>query len=277
MLCLQLVQHFLPQRMNRLQPLHLVFMLLSGLLLLFIVAPLTGMFLSTSPNNFFETVQNKEVLDSIKLTILTSFGGTLFFSFLIIPLAYLMARKEFPGKKIVSGIIDLPIVIPHSAAGIAVLGFISRDSALGKAADSVGLNLVDHPIGIALAMAFVSIPFLFNAARDGFEAVPERLEKVALNLKASPLKTFFTISLPLASRSIISGFIMMFARGMSEFGAVVIVAYHPMITPILVYEWFTSYGLNYARPAAVLFISICLVFFVILRLLVNNKERKTYA
>ncbi|WP_066628467.1 ABC transporter permease [Labilibacter marinus] len=263
--------------MNKLQPLYLVFVFLGGLLLLFIVAPLTGMVLSTSPSSFFEVVQNKEVIDSIKLTILTSFGGTLFFAFLIIPLAYLMARKEFPGKKIISGIIDLPIVIPHSAAGIAVLGFISRDSVIGKAADSVGLNLIDHPIGIALAMAFVSIPFLFNAARDGFEAVPVRLEKVALNLKASPTKTFFTISLPLASRSILSGFIMMFARGMSEFGAVVIVAYHPMITPVLVYEWFTSYGLAYARPAAVLFIAICLIFFVTLRLLVKNKEQQRHA
>ncbi len=252
-------------------------MLLSGLLLLFLVAPLTGMILSTSPDNFFETIHNKEVTGSIRLTILTSFGGTLFFSFLTIPLAYLMARKKFPGKKIISGIIDLPIVIPHSAAGIAVLGFISRDTILGKIAGSVGLNLVGHPIGIALAMAFVSVPFLFNAARDGFESVPERLEKVALNLKASPAKVFFTISLPLASRSILSGFIMMFARGMSEFGAVVIVAYHPMITPVLVYEWFTSFGLAYARPAAVLFIIICLAFFVILRVVVKGKEKSINA
>ena len=126
-------------------------------------------------------------------------------------------------------------------------------------------------------MAFVSIPFLFNAARDGFEAVPERLEKVALNLKASPVKVFFTVSLPLASRSILTGFIMMFARGMSEFGAVVIVAYHPMVTPVLVYEWFTSFGLNYARPAAVLFIVICLVFFIVMRLLVKDRQRRFYA
>ena len=260
------------QKINNTKPLNLIFSLLGGLVLLFLIAPLVGMILSTTPDSLFETARNKEVTDSIKLTIITSFGGTLFFSFLVIPLAYLMARKEFPGKKIIAGIIDLPIVIPHSAAGIAVLGFISRDSFLGQAADTVGLNLVGHPIGIALAMAFVSIPFLFNAARDGFEAVPERLEKVALNLKASPLKVFFTISVPLASRSISSGFVMMFARGMSEFGAVVIVAYHPMITPVLVYEWFTSFGLNYARPVAVIFIVVCLFFFVLLRVLMSDKR-----
>ena len=260
--------------MNKILPIELLFMFLGGLLLLFVVAPLLGMVLSTSAEGLLETAKNETVTNSITLTILTSFGGTLFFSLLAIPLAYLMARKQFVGKKIVQGIIDLPIVIPHSAAGIAILGFISRDSIVGKAAESVGLNLVGHPIGIALAMAFVSIPFLFNAARDGFEAVPERLEKAALNLKATPFKVFYTISLPLALRSILSGFIMMFARGMSEFGAVVIVAYHPMTTPILVYEWFTSFGLSYARPAAVLFIAISLIFFIGLRLLINGRVKK---
>jgi len=260
--------------MNKILPIQLLFMFLGGLLLLFVVAPLLGMVLSTSAEGLLETAKNETVTNSITLTILTSFGGTLFFSLLAIPLAYLMARKQFVGKKIVQGIIDLPIVIPHSAAGIAILGFISRDSIVGKAAESVGLNLVGHPIGIALAMAFVSVPFLFNAARDGFEAVPERLEKAALNLKATPFKVFYTISLPLASRSILSGFIMMFARGMSEFGAVVIVAYHPMTTPILVYEWFTSFGLSYARPAAVLFIAISLIVFIGLRLLINERVKK---
>jgi len=170
------------------------------------------------------------------------------------------------------GIIDLPIVIPHSAAGIAILGFISRDSFIGKVGSEFGLNFVGSPVGISVAMAFVSIPFLINAARDGFSGVPVKLEKAALNLGASPLKVFFTISLPLAWRNIVSGLILMFARGMSEFGAVVIVAYHPMVTPILIWERFGSFGLQYARPVAVIFILISLVFFVLLRLLSKNNN-----
>jgi molybdate/tungstate transport system permease protein len=121
-------------------------------------------------------------------------------------------------------------------------------------------------------MAFVSIPFLINSARDGFEGVPVRLEKAALNLGASSLRVFFTISLPLAWRNIVSGLILMFARGMSEFGAVVIVAYHPMVTPVLIYERFGAFGLKYARPVSVLFIGICLLVFVILRLLSREKK-----
>jgi molybdate/tungstate transport system permease protein len=249
-------------------------MILSSLVLLFILAPLAGMFIDTGKEQFFDTVKDKEVQESVWLTLWVSFAATFLFAAGAIPLAWLLARKNFPFKNLVQGIIDLPVVLPHTAAGIALLGFISRDGLLGKAATAFGFDLINHPSGIALAMAFVSVPFLINAARDGFAAVPDRLEKAALNLGASQSKVFFSISLPLAWRSITTGFIMMFARGMSEFGAVVIIAYHPMIAPVLIYERFSSYGLNYARPAAVFFILVALLFFVTLRLLASKRKVK---
>ena len=229
------------------------------------------MFLQTGHNELFETVQDREVTDSVWLTLSTAFGATLFFAFFAIPFSYLMARYHFPFKGILQGIIDLPVVIPHSAAGIALLGFISRNSVLGKMASAVGINFVGNPLGIGIAMAFVSLPFLINAARDGFAAVPVRLEQAAYSLGASPIRAFFTVSLPLAQRNILSGFIMMFARGMSEFGAVVIVAYHPMTTPVLIYEYFGAYGLKYARPVSVIFVIISLLFFVLLRLMSQKR------
>jgi len=232
------------------------------------------MFLKTSPVNLFETAKESEVQQSIWLTIWTSMAGTMIFALAAIPLAYLMARKSFPGKKLVTGIIDLPVVIPHSAAGIAILGFVSRESVIGKCGSAFGLDFVGNPAGITVAMAFVSIPYLINAARDGFSSVPIRLEKAALTLGAGPARVFFTISLPLAWRNILSGLILMFARGMSEFGAVVVVAYHPMITPVLIYERFGAYGLKYARPVSVLFILISLTAFILLRYLGREKETK---
>jgi molybdate/tungstate transport system permease protein len=258
--------------MKRDTPFNWILLILSSLVLLFILAPLTGLFLKTSGSELFETVRDKEVQSSIWLTLWVSFSATLFFAAGAIPLAWLLARKNFPLKNVVQGIIDLPVVLPHTAAGIAVLGFISRDGFLGKVADSMGLSLINNPAGIALAMAFVSLPFMINSARDGFTAVPERLEKAALILGASRTRVFFTISLPLAWRSIISGFIMMFARGMSEFGAVVIIAYHPMITPVLIYERFSSFGLKYARPASVLFIIVALAVFILLRFFSFRKK-----
>lgn len=261
--------------MKRYTPFQLTTTLAGALILLFIVAPLLGMFISTSPADLFATAKDVEVQQSIKLTIWVSLSATIFFAVAAIPLAYLLARKEFFLKSIVSGIIDLPVVIPHSAAGIAILGFVSRDSVLGRMGSAIGLNFVGHPAGIAIAMAFVSLPFLINAARDGFIAVPVRLEKAALTLGASPARVFFTISLPLAWRNIVSGLILMFARGMSEFGAVIMVAYHPMITPVLIYERFGAFGLKYARPVSLLFILVSLTFFIALRLLSANKKQKS--
>jgi molybdate/tungstate transport system permease protein len=258
--------------MNRYGPFNWIFLFLSSIVLLFLVAPLAGLFLHTGTGELFETASDKSVQESILLTVWISFAATLFFSVAAIPFAWLLARKDFPLKSLVQGIIDLPVVLPHTAAGIALLGFISRDGVLGKAASLIGLNLVNSPGGIALAMAFVSLPFLINSARDGFAAIPERLEKAALNLGATRTRVFFTISLPLAWRSIVTGFVMMFARGMSEFGAVVIIAYHPMIAPVLIYDRFSSFGLKYARPAAVLFMIVALFVFTILRLISERRR-----
>lgn len=254
------------------EPLSLAFCALGGLVLLFIIAPLASMAIHCSGPEFAETIKDSEVQSSIRLTLATSMAATLIFSIAAIPFAYVLARKDFPLKGLVSGIVDLPIVIPHSAAGIALFGIASRTGFLGKAAGWVGLSFVGTSAGIALAMAFVSLPFLINAARDGFAAVPVRLEKAALNLGASPLRVFLTISLPLAWRPILSGLILMWARGMSEFGAVLIIAYHPMTTPILIWQRFGQFGLAYARPVAVLFIAVCLFFFVIFRFLAKGRQ-----
>ena len=258
--------------MQKFQPFQLIIIFFGGLVLLFVISPLLGMFLATSPVELFNTAGESEVRKSIWLTLSASCIATILFAIAAVPFAYFLARKEFPLKKVVTGIIDLPVVIPHSAAGIAVLGFVSRESVLGKIGSSVGLDFVNAPAGIVVAMAFVSLPFLINAARDGFSGVPVRLEKAAMNLGASPFRVFFTISVPLAARNIISGLILMFARGLSEFGAIVIVAYHPMVTPVLIFERFGAFGLKYARPVAVLFILVCLSFFILLRILSNPKK-----
>ncbi len=238
--------------------------------MLFLVAPLVKIFLDTTGAQFFETARDQEVMRSIGLTLKVSLFATMILAIGAIPLSWILARFSFPGKQVVESLIDLPIVIPHSAAGIALLGFVSRDTWVGQTASAIGLDFVGHPLGIGLAMGFVSLPFLVHAARDGFSGVSERLEKAALNLGASRFRTFMLISLPLAWRGVVSGLIMMFARGLSEFGAVVIIAYHPMITPVLIWERFGAFGLSHSRPVAALFILICLLFFVLLRILASR-------
>jgi len=214
-----------------------------------------------------DTLNDDEVRESIIFTITSAMGSVLLFSFFAIPLAYILARKNFFGKSFIKALIDLPLVIPHSAAGIALLSILSKNSTLGKTASVFGISFIGTRWGIIVAMAFVSLPHLMNAAILGFASVPSRLEKAALNLGASPTRVFFTIALPLALRHIITGLVMMWARGMSEFGAVIFIAYHPMVTPVMIFERFGAFGLKYARPLATVFVLIALLFFIIIRIL----------
>jgi len=246
----------------------LTFVLLGLIIFLFIIVPLIKMIVASDPKILFDTLLDSEVIGSIWLTLYAALIATAVGFLLGVPLAYLLARVDFPGKTLVESLIDVPIVVPHTAAGIALLFVFGRNFFAGEAFHAIGIDFVDSTAGIVIAMLFVSIPFLIDSAKEGFKKVDVRLEKVSRTLGASPWQSFFKISFPLAWRSIVAGNIMMWARGISEFGAVIILAYHPMIAPVLVYERFETYGLDYARPAAVLLILICLIIFVALRTLV---------
>ncbi len=248
----------------------LCLVLLGSLVVLFIVAPLVGMVVASSLSELSAAAVDRQVTDSIRLTLGAALVATLVCALAGVPLAYLLARRDFRGKAFVLGIIDLPIIIPHSAAGIALLTLVGRRSILSAVPGWHGL--VGTFAGIAVAMAFVSVPYLVSAARLGFEAVPVRIENVARTLGASPRRVFFTISLPMAWRSVLSGMILMWARGISEFGAVIIIAYYPMTTPVLVFQRFNDYGLAYARSAAVLLIVISIAIFAVLRFLGRRRE-----
>ena len=246
---------------------------LSGILVLIVVIPLAKMILTADPAVLRSTISDPEVIGSILLTLRAALWATLACMVFGIPLAYVLARWSFPGKTIVQGIIDLPVMIPHTAAGIALLMVYGRAFFLGKAFAKAGISFTGTVAGISLAMAFVSLPYLINAARDGFLAVDPRLERVARTLGASPWQAFFKVSLALSWRAILSGAILMWARGIAEFGAVIVLAYHPMVAPILIWERFQNYGLKYASPVAVLLILLCLIVFSGLRWLSKPKRQ----
>jgi molybdate/tungstate transport system permease protein len=107
-----------------------IFTILASLVLLFIIAPLAGMFFDSSFSEVRTTAADPAVRRSVWFTLAIAFASTLFFAVGAVPLAWIMARKKFPLKRVVQGIIDLPVVLPHTAAGIALLGFISREGVL---------------------------------------------------------------------------------------------------------------------------------------------------
>jgi len=233
----------------------------------FILIPLVQMLTAPSLSMLKETIQDKDVVRSIWLSIYTA-GLAAVIAFVFgTPLAYILARSNFRGKHLVESIIDLPIVIPHPVVGIAILSVAGRGHWLGQIFSELGIRIMGSVTGIVVVLTFVGLPFYVNAVKSGFENIPPRLENVSRSLGASMFSTFARITFPLAWRSMLIGIIMCSARAISEFGAVVIVAYHPMIAPVLLYERFESYGLKYSQPVAVWLVSICLALFLILRIL----------
>jgi len=245
------------------------------IIMAFILLPLIQMLAAPSLTMLKETIQDKNVVRSIWLSIYTA-GLAALISFLFgTPLAYILARTNFRGKHLVESIIDLPIAIPHPVVGIAILSIAGKGHWLGQILSELGIRIMGSVTGIVVVLTFVGLPFYVNAVKNGFESIPPRLENVSRSLGASMFSTFARITFPLAWRSMLIGIIMCSARALSEFGAVVIIAYHPMIAPVLLYERFESYGLKYSQPVAVWLISICLILFLVLRLLTlhNRKEQ----
>lgn len=245
----------------------------SGIILLFILLPLLRMVTQPGIDDLLATIRDPEVLASLWLSVYTA-AAAAFISFLFgTPLAYLLARHEFFGKKLVESIIDLPIMIPHPVVGIAILSLAGRNHWLGRAMGELGLTIMGSITGIIVVMTFVGLPFYVNAAKAGFEDVPVRLERVARSLGAGPASAFMRVTVPLTWRHLLCGVIMCAARAVSEFGAVVIVAYHPMIAPVLMFERFTAYGLKYSQPVAVWLILTCLGLFMALRFVARPMRR----
>jgi molybdate/tungstate transport system permease protein len=242
--------------------------LASALVIVFLAAPAVTLVLrALGLGALGSAIADPAVRAAFVLTFVCATSATAIGAVLGVPLGYLLARREFPGKRWVEAVLDLPVVIPHPVAGIALLLVFGRATALGRAATAAGLPVVSAPLGIIVCMLFVSLPFMVNGARDGFIAVDPRLEAVARTLGAGPLATALRISLPLAARAIVSGAVLMWARAVSEFGAIAIVTYNPKVASVLVYERFTTYGLDGALPPAALLLGVALAVFVALRAL----------
>ncbi len=226
----------------------------SGVLIAFIILPiaLTLIRQTFDINALFTIIKDEQFLEALKNSILTSTATAIISLIFGVPLGYALAREEFRGKSLVQGIVDVPVVIPHSVVGIILLLTFSS-------------YILDNYLGIILAMLFVSSPFTINSARDGFLAIDEKIEHVARTLGATRFKVFVTISLPLAFRSIISGAILTWARAISEVGAILVVAYYPKTAQILVIEYFNNYGLRLAMPIATVMIVMSLTMFALLR------------
>lgn len=255
------------------EPFYWVSMSCGIMVLAFVLLPLIEMLTAPSCAMLLETLEDKTVIRSIWLSIYTALAAA-GISFVVgTPLAFVLAREQFWGKRLIESIIDLPIVIPHPVVGIAILSVAGKNHWLGELASDLGIRIMGSPTGIITVLTFVGMPFYINAVKSGIEAISPRLENVSRSLGASLWNTFVRVTFPLVWRSVLMGFILCCARAISEFGAVVVVAYHPMIAPVLIYERYEAYGLKYSQPVAVWLILICLSLFLALRVLALPRKK----
>jgi molybdate/tungstate transport system permease protein len=251
----------------------LLFGFLGGVLLLFIILPFVTLCSNQSLENLVTVVQEESVL----LAFLNSFILAAIASSLAIlfgtPLAYLLSRRMVPISGFWHAIVDLPLAVPHSIVGIALLFFLGGNSIFGALFNNIfRFGFVGTRIAIVAAMLFVSLPYAVNAAKEAFDRISVRIEQVAASLGAPPASVFFRVSLPLAKGGIFSGAILTWARAVSEFGAVVVLAYHPMTAPVKIWDEFTTGTLERAGAIAVIFLFLCLSVFIVLRLLLRKQK-----
>ncbi len=239
----------------------------ASLFLLFIVAPVAGLVGAGGARGLATLTSDAELRASLLLTVTTATTATLLGVIGATPLAYLLARKSFRGRALVAALMDLPLVIPHPVAGIALLLVLGRASPVGGALYAAGLRVAGSATGIVCAMLFVSAPLYVSAAREAFARVDSRYEAVARTLGDDAWTAFRRVTLPLSARGLSAAAIVMWARAVSEFGAIVILTYNPKVASVLSYDRFTSYGLSGALPVAAVLVLLALVPLAALRAL----------
>ena len=247
--------------------LSIVAALLGSLLFLFLVAPIAQLVATGGVEGGARLATDAELRRALGLTAATATAATLLGVLGGTPVAFLMERWKFRGRAVVAALLDLPLLIPHPVAGIALLLVLGRDSVIGGAALAMGLRIVGSPAGIVCAMLFVSAPLYLSGARESFARVDRRFEAVARTLGDTRWRVFRRVTLPLSSRGLVAAAVVMWARAVSEFGAIVVITYNPKTASVLSYDRFTSFGLREALPVAAILTILALIPLTVLRAL----------
>jgi molybdate transport system permease protein len=164
-------------------------------------------------------------LGPLALSLRIALTATFFACLFGIPLAWLLARRAFPGRDLLSVVILVPMVLPPTVLGYYLLLLIGRGGPVGRLAEAVGIGrLVFTPTAAVIAAFFASFPFLVRAAQAGFESIDRAYEEAARTLGRGERQIFFTVAIPLAWRGIVAGIALAFARAVGEFGATLMVA-----------------------------------------------------
>jgi molybdate/tungstate transport system permease protein len=269
-----LKQQKVTERTSHLQPQRwdVLFWLLGFCLLSYLLVPLLSFFAFLPWQQLPASFSDPNALGSLLTSVTSATISTCCIGFFGIPLAYILARFSFPGKGLISLIIYLPLVFPPVVSGILLILLYGPYGPIGEPFTNMGWELDDSLAGIIIAQIFVSAPFLVVAARSAFESIDPTLEKVGMTLGKSRWSVFWMISLPLAWRGILAGLILAWVRALGEFGATIVMAYHPYTLPVYVYVQLSGIGVPGALPLALLSLGVS-VLVIGLVLLIERRSQ----
>lgn len=248
-----------------------VLILLSAPLLLFLCLPLVALVLRVDPANLLARALEPAAVQAITLSLITSCLTTLIALLSGTPVAYLLARRQFWGRNILDTLIELPMVLPPSVAGIALLIAFGRRGLLGQYMAEAGFSLAFTSSAVVIAQTFVAAPFYVKAATSAFAGVDRELEQAAAIDGATPLQVFRLMTIPLSRTVLLGGLVTTWARALGEFGATIIFAGNlpgrTQTMPLAIYLGF-ELDLGVALTLSVILLATSFaVLFVVKRLL----------
>jgi molybdate transport system permease protein len=252
-----------------------LFAVCSVAFLLLLLLPLYAIFWKSLPNGaLFTTLRLPIVQDALRLSLVTTaialgitlVGGT--------PIAYLLARYRFPGYTVLDSLIDLPMVLPPSVAGLGLLIAIGRRGLLGDTLAHFGITLPFTTAAVVIAQVFVASPFYIKAAKAGFLGVDRDLEEAAATFGSSGWHTFTRITLPLAFPSVMSGVVMMWSRALGEFGATIFFAGNlqgkTQTIPLAIFQEEQAAHFDTALAMSAILVTVSFVILVIVKTLTGR-------
>ena len=267
-------------------PIRFVFVLslLSGILFFLLFSPVLSLIGTSSLSGLLLALNNTEALSAIALTVYTSGLTALVAVLLGVPLGYLLGKYQFPGRSLIDSIIEIPLMIPHTVAGIALITIFGSAELVGAVFNGYGIKLTNNVLAIVLTLIFVSATYTVKQVEEAIKSLDPKLELVSRSLGASSTFTFVKVTLPNIWRSVVTGAILTWARASSEVGALFIMAYYPAVASILIWNLYAGYGLHESisngvvlSPGSVnvaaLMIFINLAIFIMFKLVQRKREK----
>lgn len=237
-------------------------------LTLIVIIPLSGLFFAAATvswGEFWHSITAPRVLHAYKISFGISLLAALINTFFGLILAWVLARYNFFGKRIVDALVDLPFALPTAVAGIALTALYAPQGWIGQYITPLGIKVAFTPLGILIALVFVGLPFVVRTVEPILQDMEKELEEAAASLGASRLQTFWHVILPSILPALLTGFAMSFARGLGEYGSVIFIAGNipkvSEIVPLLIVTKLEQY--DYAGATAIALVMLLASFILL--------------